>query len=297
MSGSTPKRIAVIGAGGFIGRRLSAAAAAAGNTVHAISSSDGSFDSESGLLTPPSIDGPLDAVVYLSQSPRYREVPQQASHLWSVNVVSAIVAAQWGRRLGARHFIYASSGTIYEPSFTPHRETDPLRRDRGYALSKIHAEEALQQFEDDLVVTCARCFGVYGPGQQGKIIPNLTAAIRRGRSVEIHRHPLDASDTNGVRLSLGHVDDIVRAFLKLIDQPRPGPINVTSPEVLSIREIAVHIATALGVAPRFEMAADPREGDVIADTSRVCELMDRPFASFALSIRDVVDAGVERSGG
>ena len=294
MSASS-RAIAIIGAGGFIGRRLSAAAAAAGNRVHAISSGDGSFD-ESGLLTPPSIDGRLDAVVYLSQSPRYRDVPRQASHLWSVNVVSAIVAAQWGLRLGARHFIYASSGTVYEPSFTPHRETDPLRRDRGYALSKIHAEEALQQFQDDLVVTCARCFGVYGPGQRGKLIPNLIAAIGNGQPVEIHRHPHDASDENGVRLSLGHVDDVVRAFLKLIDEPVPGPINVTSPEVLSIREIAERIAKAVGVSPRFEMAAAPREGDVIADTSRLRGLLPPPFASLASSIRGVVEAAVERPG-
>jgi nucleoside-diphosphate-sugar epimerase len=103
-------------------------------------------------------------------------------------------------------------------------------------------------------------------------------------------------DTNGVRLSLGHVDDVVRAFLKLVDAPLPGPINVTSPEVLSIREIAAHIAEAVGVAPRFEMAAAPREGDVVANTSRLRELVNPPFASLASSIRDVVQATVERSG-
>ncbi len=282
--------IAVVGARGFIGRRLAAALTAAGHQVIAVSSEDGHFGADSGLLSPPAIAGSVDSIVYLSQSPRYRELPQQAAHLWAVNVVSAMTAAEWGRRHGARQFVYASSGTVYRPSFDAHRESDPLRRDRGYALSKVHGEEALRQFEGDLDVVCARFFSVYGPGQHGKLIPNLVAGIRSGRTVQIQPHPHRADDSGGVRLSLTHVDDAVAGLVKVVEQRRAGAINVASPEALSIREIAAAIGAAVGKAPAFETGAEPRDGDVIADASAFAALLGRRCIAFAAAIRDVIDA-------
>ena len=84
-------KIAVIGARGFIGRRLTPALTRAGHEVVAVTS-ESSFDPLSGLLTPPAVPAPLDAIVYLSQSPRYRDVPRQAAHVWGVNVVSAMIS-------------------------------------------------------------------------------------------------------------------------------------------------------------------------------------------------------------
>jgi UDP-glucose 4-epimerase len=291
MSAPAHMKVAVVGARGFIGRRLSSALAAAGHDVIKASSEDGHFDASTGILSPPVVAGAIDAVVYLSQSPRYREVPQQAAHLWAVNVVSAVTAAEWGRRHGARHYVYASSGTIYRPSFEAHRESDPLCRDGGYALSKLHGEEALQQFQGDLNVTCARFFGVYGPGQQGKLIPNLVAAIRSGRPVQIQPHPHRADDSGGVRLSLTHVDDAIGGLMRLLDSRRPGPINIASTDVLSIREIAEAIGAAVEAAPVFEQVASPREGDAIADPSQLAALLNRPFIPFASAIREVVESG------
>ena len=283
-------KIAVIGARGFIGRRLTPALTRAGHEVVAVTS-ESSFDPLSGLLTSPAVPAPLDAIVYLSQSPRYRDVPRQAAHVWGVNVVSAMIAAEWGRRLGVRQFIYASTGTIYSPSFAAHPETDPLRRDRGYALSKIHAEEALRQFDGDMRVCCARCFGVYGPGQRDKLIPNLIASMRAGRAVELQRHPHRADDAGGVRLSMIHVDDAVRAFMALVDPGLSGPINIAA-EVLSIRQMAEAIGNASGIAPVFADVAQPREGDVIADTSRLAAIVGGPYKTLESSIGEVIDTAM-----
>jgi nucleoside-diphosphate-sugar epimerase len=282
-------KIAVIGSGGFIGRRLVRSLAAAGHEAITFSSSDSNFDDRSGLLSSTlTINGPIDSVVYLSQSPRYREVPEQAAHLFAVNVVSAITAAEWGRRHGARHFLYASSGTVYVPGFHAHPESDPLRRDRWYALSKVHAEEALRQFQGDLAITCARFFGVYGPAQRGKLIPNLLDTIRQGSAVQIQPHPDRPSDHDGVRLSLIHVDDAAEALVKLVEQSFTGPVNVASTDVLSIREIADRIGAAVGVTPVFEISDHPREGDVVADPSRLKTILERPFIAFSSAIGDVV---------
>jgi UDP-glucose 4-epimerase len=278
--------VVVIGAGGFIGRRLTQLLR--GRDVVSISSADAYFDERGLIADDLGVRGSVDAVVYLSQSPKYLDVPSHAGHLWAVNVVSAIKAAEWARRRGARRFVYASSGTVYAPSFAAHRETDALRRDKWYALSKVHAEEALQRFSPDLNVTCARFFSVYGPGQRGKLVPNLVSSIDAGVPVFIQPHPHDPGDRGGMRLSLVHVDDAAAAVAKLVDQPGPPAINVASPDTLTIRQIATAVGACLGKDPIFEPAGESRDGDVIADISAISRLLDNRFVSFNAAIRDVV---------
>jgi len=275
--------VAIIGAGGFIGRHLAAALERRSIAVMRVSSGTGTtFDRTTGVLTadlPASPD--LDAVVFLSQSPKYRNAPAQADHLWGVNIVSAIKAAEWARCSGATRFIYASSGTVYAPSFQAHRETDPLRRDRWYALSKVHAEESLRLFKDDLALTNARFFSVYGPGQEGKLIPNLIEAVRTGRPVQLEPHPADKNDVDGLRLSMTYVDDAIGVLMHLLTSGGPEVVNIAGPDVISIRHIAETIGKALAVKPCYATAFEPREGDAIADGSLLNSLWPGSFTRFA----------------
>ncbi len=94
-----------------------------------------------------------------------------------VNVHSAVAIAEHARRAGAKRFVYASTGNVYAAGFAPFSEAAPVRRDDWYALSKVHAEEALALFRPQLDVVIARLFGVYGPGQKGRLVPNLLASV------------------------------------------------------------------------------------------------------------------------
>ena len=193
-------KVAIFGAGGFIGRHLSRALQAAGADVVGWSSAQ-CFD-PSGLLTDRlPVDADVRSVVYLSQSPHYRELPSSAAHVWSVNVTSAVRAAQWASRCGAARFTYASSGTVYQPGFHPHREDEPVRRDDWYALSKVHAEESLALVAPDLDLTCVRLFTVFGPTQAAKLVPNVIASVRERRPIRLEPNPADATDRDGLRLS------------------------------------------------------------------------------------------------
>lgn len=286
--------VAVIGAGGFIGQHLTRALAGASLDVLPISSSqDHCFDAATGILADGfAADRPLGAVVFLSQSPRYRNVPEEGAHLWGVNVVSAIKAAEWARRCGARRFVYASSGTIYRPSFSPLGEDAPLRRDAWYPLSKIQAEEALALYGRDLRVTCARLFGVYGPGQEGKLIPRMIDAVRRGRPVELQPHPTDSRDDGGLRLSLTYIDDVVRVLMALTLEDAPPTLNLAGNDVRSIRDIAEVVGGQLGVEPQFERTASAREGDLVADNTRLTSVWHGAFTTFEQGMGATIQATV-----
>jgi nucleoside-diphosphate-sugar epimerase len=282
-------KVAVVGAGGFIGTVLCRRLAAKNVKVLAVSSKAPEFDGESGLLDHAlAADAEVTAVVYLSQSPRYREMPEHQPHLWSVNVLSAIRAAEWARRCGARRFVYASTGNVYAPSFDPHRENDPVRRDSWYPLSKMHAEEALTLHAPDLSITCARLFGVYGPQQRGRLVPNLIDAVRSGHEVRLHPHPFDAQDRNGVRLSLTYVDDAADALCHLALTSSPAVVNVAGGEVCSIRDLAETIGGYLGRTPTFVWDTEPREGNLIADTSRLTAIWNGTFRSLRDGLHEVI---------
>lgn len=283
-------RVAVVGAGGFIGQHLADALSRGAVDVLPISSrSPEAFDQRTGIFVDRlPVHGSVDAMVYLSQSPHYRDVPQQAPHLWGVNVVSAVKAAEWARRAGARRIVHASTGNVYQPSFAAHAEGDPVRRDDWYALSKAHAEEALRLLPD-VSVTSVRLFGVYGPGQRSKLIPNLMRTILDGRPIRLQPHPSDPSDAGGLRLSLTHVDDVVRVMLHLIAEGGPPVLNVAGPGAHSIRQAADVIGRCVGVTPTFEFAQEPRGFDLVADTSLVSAIVGGAFTNFDSGIAPVVD--------
>ena len=267
-------KIGIIGAGGFVGRRLCQELAAHGNEVIRYSSDNHlGISKETGLL-PQDFTFPcgLQAVIYLSQSPRYRLVPAESPHLISVNCLAAVQAAEAARKRGIERFIYTSTGNVYAPSFRPLTETSPVRRDNWYSLSKVMAEDALSLFRRDINVTVVRIFGVYGPGQVGKLVPNIAESIQHKREVFVDRNPNDLNDHDGLRISLIYIDDLVEALINLLAVSACDTINLSGPESTSIRNITDTISQLLKIQTLITTRSAFREGELIADATRYMEL-------------------------
>jgi nucleoside-diphosphate-sugar epimerase len=285
----------VIGASGFIGRAVVARLIVDGADVLSFSSHLNSiFKPLTGIIAE-NFDLPsdVDGIIYLSQSPYYRQVPDTIGHLWGVNVVSALRVAELARKRGVQCFIYASTGNVYSPGFLPHKENDSLRRDDWYALSKVHAEEGLSLYRSDLSTMAVRIFGVYGPGQTDKLVPNLAKSILAGQAIKLAPHPCDAEDSGGLRISLSYIDDVVDVLLQLIEKPGPEVINLAGPEVLSIKDIAEQIGKQCGVMPIFEFAHRSRSFDLVADVSRLLEVCSPRFTPFSEGVKRTFRKEVE----
>lgn len=282
----------VIGSGGFIGsffvRKLRADGV---NVIESSSKLDAGIDKNSGLFSEEfRIPKTTDSVIYVAQSPYFRDVPSRALHVAAVNTYSVICAASEARRAGVRKFIYLSTGSVYASSFEPISESFRLRRDDWYSLSKAHAEEALSLFRDCMQIVIVRPFGVYGPGQKDRLVPNLIRAVSDGSPVALQARVDGVEDHQGLRLSLCYIDDFVVALSMLVHSDFAGVVNVASEEVLSIRSIVDEVAERLGASPNYVVSSNKRSSDFIADTALLQRTFNVRFRSFSQGIKETLDA-------
>lgn len=285
-------KVLVIGSHGYMGGHLMRGLAIEGMEPEGASTSDGSgIEPVSGLL-PESfqINEDVSVVIYVAQSPYYRQMPDKASHVFAVNSLSPVRAAVAARRAGVRRFIYVSTGTVYAPSFLPLAETAPLRRDNLYAMSKLHGEEALSLFRQYMDVVVVRPFGIYGPGQKGRMVPNLISSVRRGAPIDLQPKSDDPDDDGGLRISLCHIDDAVNVLIGIAKTGGPAYLNLAGVEAMSIREMALIIGQMLGRTPNFSITSNPRDSDLIADISALQKIQAISFSDFRLGIKEIVRA-------
>lgn len=287
-------KVSIIGCHGYMGSHLRATLSEQGIEVVGFSSTDGSgVDPESGLFgnsftLPPGVN----TVVYMAQSPRYRAVPDQASHVMAVNTLSAVRAAIVARASNATRFIYISTGTVYAPTFSPILEHSPVRRDNWYSLSKLHAEEGLALLSRDMEVIVVRPFGVYGPKQTGRLVPNLVRSIRSGTPINLQANPKNVSDRDGLKISLCFIDDAIDIIQRLVLHGGPSFLNLAGDEQLSIRDMAIKIGEQLGINPKFEFSEHARDTNLVADISELRKFFTQDFIRFDEGINRVLQEGL-----
>src|SRR5262249_31382430 len=80
----------------------------------------------------------VDAIVHLAQA--NATFPEQAAELFAVNTTSTQQLLDYGRRAGCRHFLLASTGSVYGRHLGRCRESEPAVPDSFYAVSKYAAE-------------------------------------------------------------------------------------------------------------------------------------------------------------
>ncbi len=123
-----------------------------------------------------------------------------------------------------------------------------------------------------MTVAVVRIFGVYGPGQQDKLVPNLIQRIQTGREIIVDRNARDPNDRNGLQISLTYIDDMVSALVNLLYLDDGCTLNIAGPTPISIREVAYTLGDILGIAPVMTEGPRFREGNLIADTAKYMSL-------------------------
>lgn len=232
-------------------------------------------------IDPTGLPTGVETVVYLAQSPHFRDFPAKADDIATVNLMNAQRLLDWGARHGVRRFIYASSGGVYGHGHQALHEDHPLppQEQLGfYQTSKRCAEQFAECYAHLMHVIVLRIFFTYGPGQRpGMLIPRLVDSVGEGR-------PITLQGADGIHINPLYVDDAAAAIRSCLDLQSSTRINLAGPDVLSMRAIADEIGRALGRKPVFGSApGEPQH--LIGDITRMRSILHAPAVAFRDGIR------------
>lgn len=223
----TIKKIFVTGATGFIGqhlvRRLISEGYLVGALVRPASPSIKSC-SKAGILCFPGdirnyqdIKTALsafepDAIIHLVTYYAVMHRADEIGVMTDTNVKGTINLLEAAKETGGvKLFVNTSSCAVYEERKQLLKETDPIKPQNIYALTKIQTEEACSFYADTFGLPCVtlRIFPPYGPGDhERRLIPYVIDCILKNTPPNL--------TTGKQEWDFVYVDDIVNAYLAVL---------------------------------------------------------------------------------
>src|SRR5262245_27606183 len=232
-----PQRVVVLGAGGFLGRRVLAACASAGFATLALGSRDVDLTDPDGGARLAALLAPQDALVFLAALTREKGRDSKTL-LRNLAMGRAVCAATHAVELS--HIVYASSDAVY--SFdTPLilEDTPSVPLDLYSAMHR--ARELMLEAEAKAPLAVLRFTAVYGAGDtHNSYGPNrfLRQALEEGR-ITLFGNGEETRDHL-------YVDDAVALVLAVLGQRSTGVANLATGTAVSFRSVADLFAEQIG---------------------------------------------------
>ncbi len=276
----TNKRIAVTGGAGFLGSHLCERLLRDGHEVLCIDNFfTGSKKNILHLLANPlfelirhDVTFPLylevDEIYNLAcpASPiHYQFDPVQTT---KTSVHGAINMLGLAKRIKAKIFQASTSEVYGDPQIHPQPETywghvNPLGTRSCYDEGKRCAETLFFDYhrQHGIRIKVARIFNTYGPRMHpndGRVVSNFIVQALRGDPITVYG---DGSQSR----SFCYVDDLIEAFLLLMDSPDDftGPVNTGNPDEFTILELAEKVIRMTGAKSQIVFkplpSDDPRQ--------------------------------------
>jgi len=291
-------RVLVTGAAGFIGRQVLPLLAAAGHTVHAVSSraqppalpaaqwhrADLRDAQQAAAVIDAATPTHLLHLAWCTDPADYRTSPD--NERW--RIAGAALVEAFGRRGGQRAVI---AGTCMEYDWRDglcREGVTPLLPDTVYGRAKCALGSELETLAaaHGFSTAWGRLFFLYGPHEKPqRFVPAVIRALLAGE-------PARCTHGRQVRDYL-HVADAARAFVALLDSQQQGPVNIASGTGVPLGEIATALAQAAGRPELLRLgalASPPGEAPrVVGDVSRLTALGWQPQFTLAAGLRDTLD--------
>jgi dTDP-glucose 4,6-dehydratase len=278
------RRVAVTGAGGFIGSHLVEALVEGGAKVRAmvrynarddrgaLAWADQALVDEAEVLpgdvrSPESvaqaIDG-CDLVLHLAAQIAIPYSYTDPRTFFETNVLGTVNVAQACRANEVGRMIHTSTSEVYGTAReVPITEDHPLVGQSPYAASKIGADQVVSSFSRTygLPATIVRPFNVYGPRQSARaLIPTIISQGLRGGAVSL--------GSLEPRRDFTYVADTVRGILQLAgnEEALGETIQLASESELSVEELVEELGRVMDrelVVERDEARVRPERSEVL----------------------------------
>lgn len=188
--------------------------------------------------------------------------------------------------------LITNTAAVYAPSAKPMKETDELKPQTSYGLSKLTQELISQQlcaaYKIPLVIT--RTFLLIGPGQKtGFVVTDIAKMIALGAKMIALGSLKTKRDFTDVR-------DAVEAYYLLIKKAKAGEVyNVCSQTTASIADIAQRLIDLSGRQISLKTKTSWRLNDpliVCGDNTKLTRLGWQPKISLDQSLKDTLNCWI-----
>jgi UDP-glucuronate decarboxylase len=180
------------------------------------------------------------------------------------SVMGAINMLGLAKRVKAK-ILQASTSEVYgDPQIHPQPETywgnvNPIGRRANYDEGKRCAETLFMDYhyQNKVKIKIARIFNTYGPhmnANDGRVVSNFIVQALNNSDITIY------GDGNQTR-SFQYIDDLLEGLIRLMNTPDEvtGPVNIGSPEELTIIQLAEKIISITGSGSKIKF--QPRAAD------------------------------------
>lgn len=203
----------------------------------------------------------VDAIIHLSSVANDPAGDLDPKLTWEISALATMQLIDRAARLGIRHFIYASSGSVYglkdEAQVTEDLPLVPLSE---YNKTKMVAERVVLSYSNQMTVQIIRPATVCGisPRMRFDVSVNMLTmqALTRGEITVL------GGDQTRPNI---HIDDITDLYVFLLDRPNIKGVFNAGFENLSIRKIAQMACEKASAKITVLPSNDPRSYRVTSD--------------------------------
>ena len=166
------------------------------------------------------------------------------------------------RRVGARLLLASTSEVYGDPEVHPQPESyrgcvNTIGIRSCYDEGKRIAETLCFDYKrmHDVEIRVVRIFNTYGPRMledDGRVVSNFIVQALRGEPLTLYG---DGMQTR----SFCYVDDLVEGFLRLMEAPHTGPMNIGNPGEFTIKQLAELVRDRIN--PNLELVYRPLPQD------------------------------------
>ena len=228
------------------------------------------------------LDG-IDAIIHLSSVANDPCGDLDPKLTWEISALATMQLADKAKRKGVKHFIFASSGSVYgvkeEEQVIEDLELDPISE---YNKTKMVSERVLLSYQDDMTVQIIRPATVCGLSPRMR----LDVAVNMLTMQALAKGKITVFGGKQARPNI-HMDDITDVYLHFLDNPQFTGIYNAGFENITILDIANSIAKYIPVDIEVTESNDPRSYRVNSD--KLLATGYKPKKTVDDAIREIIE--------
>jgi nucleoside-diphosphate-sugar epimerase len=227
----------------------------------------------------------VDVVLHLANIANDPAVELNPGLSWEVNVLASQQLAELAIRSGVKHFVYASSGSVYGVKDEPEVTEDlPLVPISVYNKTKMVAERVLLSYKDQIKVHCIRPATVCGMSPRMRLdvsVNMLTFQALKNKVITVFGGEQTRPNI--------HIKDMVRVYQHFIQNPsiESGCYNAGF-ENISILDIAAKVQNQIPCDIVVSESNDPRSYRQNSD--KLINTGFEPEYGVDYAINEIIDA-------